>query len=191
VSRLIACSIFRDEIEALQREGELPHEVKYIPSMLHLNPSKLDLLLRKELLKRKDDPIALIYGDCCPSMLTFSQRDNIERPQVHNCCELLLGHERYIHHLREGAFFLMPEWVRKWRGIFLSYMKLNKSVAVDMMQHLHRYFLYLDTGVVPIPSEKLDKISGYFELPWRREGVDIRQHFLPALLASIKAQEDA
>jgi hypothetical protein len=191
VSTLIACSIFRDEIEALQREGALPYEVKYIPSMLHLNPPKLDLLLGKELLKRRDESIALIYGDCCPSMLAYSQRDNIERPQVRNCCELILGREHYVQHLRQGAFFLMPEWVRKWRNIFLSYMKLNKSVAVDMMQHLHRYFLYLDTGIAPIPREKLDKISGYFELPWRLEEVDIRQHFLPALLASIKAQEEA
>jgi hypothetical protein len=83
----------------------------------------------------------------------------------------------------------MPEWVRKWRGIFLSYLKLNKSVAVDMMQHLHRYFLYLDTAIVPVPKESLDQISDYFELPWRIEVVDIRQHFLPALLASIKRQE--
>jgi hypothetical protein len=187
---LIACSIFRDEIEALQKEGVLPYEVKYIPSMLHLNPTKLDLLLRKELIKRKDQSITLVYGDCCPSMLAFSQRDNIERPEVRNCCELVLGREIYMRHLRQGAFFLMPEWVRKWRGIFLSYMKLNKSVAVDMMQHLHRYFLYLDTGVTPIPKEKLDTITDYFELPWRIEEVDIRQHFLSTLLASIKTEEN-
>jgi hypothetical protein len=191
VSTLIACSIFRDEIEALQREGALPYEVKYIPSILHLNPAKLDLLLRKELIKRKGEPIALVYGDCCPDMLAFSQLDNIERPEVRNCCELILGREVYIQHLRQGAFFLMPEWVRKWRDIFFSYMKLNKNVAVDMMQHLHRYFLYLDTGIAPVPRQILDKISDYFELPWRLEKVDIRQHFLPALLASIKAQEDA
>ncbi|MEJ2693855.1 MAG: DUF1638 domain-containing protein [Candidatus Thiodiazotropha sp.] len=191
MSTLIACSIFRDEIETLKKEGMLPLEVKYIPSMLHLNPAKLDLLLQKELIKRKHEPIALVYGDCCPSMLTFSQSENIERPEVRNCCELILGRDGYMQHLRQGAFFLMPEWVRKWRGIFISYMKLNKSVAVDMMQHMHRYFLYLDTGIVPIPKEKLDKISNYFELPWRLEEVDIRQHFLSALLASIKVQEGA
>jgi hypothetical protein len=159
--------------------------------MLHLNPTKLDLLLLKELTKHKGEPIALVYGDCCPSMLAYSQRDNIERPEVRNCCEMILGRERYKHHLREGAFFLMPEWVRKWRSIFLSYMKLNKNVAVDMMQHLHRYFLYLDTGIAPIPRQTLDEISDHFELPWRLEEVDIRQHFLPALLACITAQEEA
>jgi hypothetical protein len=188
MTHLIACSIFKDEIEALKREGLLECEVKYIPSMLHLNPTKLDLLLYKELHKRKGEPITLVYGDCCPSMLSFTQRNNIERPAVRNCCELLLGREIYLQHLGKGAFFLMPEWVRKWRGIFLSYMKLNKSVAVDMMQHLHRYFLYLDTGIVSIPKEKLDKIADYFELPWQLLEVDIKQQFLSSLLANIKTQ---
>jgi hypothetical protein len=49
-----------------------------------------------------------------------------------------------------------------WRGIFLSYMKLNQNVAVDMMQHPHRYLLYLDTKILPIPRQTLDEISDHF-----------------------------
>jgi hypothetical protein len=33
---------------------------------------------------------------------------------------------------------------------------------VGMMQHLHRYFLYLDTKIVPIPRQTLDEISDHF-----------------------------
>ncbi|MEW8228215.1 MAG: DUF1638 domain-containing protein, partial [Candidatus Thiodiazotropha endolucinida] len=111
MTTIIACSIFKDEIEALKREGLLNHEVKYITSMLHLNPAKLDLLLHKELIKYKNENITLVYGDCCPTILGLSQRENVELTPVRNCCELLLGSERYLRYLKDGAFFLMPEWV--------------------------------------------------------------------------------
>ncbi|MES9829617.1 MAG: DUF1638 domain-containing protein [Candidatus Thiodiazotropha sp.] len=189
MTTIIACSIFKDEIEALKKDGLLDYEVKYITSMLHLNPAKLDLVLHKELVRHKNENVTLAYGDCSPTILGLSHRDNVELTPVHNCCELLLGNERYLRHLKDGAFFLMPEWVRKWRGIFVKFMNLEKDVAVDMMQHLHRYFLYLDTGVVPVPREKLDEISDYFELPWKIEKTDIKGNFLTALKETIEAQE--
>lgn len=189
MSICLCCSIFKNEIEAIKEEGLFDHEVKYLTSMLHLDPAKLETLLGKEIVKQGDNSINLIYGDCCPAMLDFSVRTNIKRTEVRNCCDLLLGKERYLKFLKDGAFFLMPEWVTRWKEVFLTYLKLNKSVAVDMMGHFHKYFLYLDSGKVPVPEEILNEISDYFEMPWKVEKIDLKENFLKTLHQTIKSEE--
>lgn len=188
MSICLCCSIFKNEIESLKEEGLFNHEVKYLTSILHINPRKLDTLLSKEIIKQGDKSITLIYGDCCPAMLDFSVKANIKRTEGRNCCELLLGKDTYMKFLKDGAFFLMPEWVTRWKEVFLTYLKLNKSVAVDMMGHFHNYFLYLDSGIAPIPEETLNEISDYFELPWKVEKVDLKKHFLKTLRETVEIE---
>lgn len=188
MSTCIICSIFKNEIESLKEEGLFNCKVKYLTSMLHLDPCKLDVLLGKEILKQGDQSITLVYGDCCPGMLDFSVKPNIKRTEGRNCCELLLGKETYKKFLKEGAFFLMSEWVTRWEEVFLTYLKLNKGVAVDMMGHLHNYFLYLDSGKVPVPEETLNEISDYFELPWKVVKVDLKKNFLKTLHKTMKLE---
>jgi len=190
MSICLSCSIFKNEIEALQEEGLLNCEAKYLNSMLHLNPAKMEVLLGKEILEQGDNSIVLIYGDCCPAMHDFSNKANVECTRGRNCCELLLGKETYLKFLKDGAFFLMPEWVERWKEVFLTYMKLNKSSAVDMMGHLHKYFLYLDSGKVTIPVETLNEISDYFELPWKVEKIDIKKNFLKILRKTMEIKGD-
>ena len=84
----------------------------------------------------------------------------------------------------------MPEWVERWEEVFLTFMKLNKSVAVDMMGHFHKYFLYLDSEKVPIPEETLNEISNYFELPWKVEKIDLKKHFLKTVQKTMKIMRD-
>jgi hypothetical protein len=186
----LCCSIFKNEIEILQDEGLLSLETKYLNSMLHMNPAKLELLLGKEIANRGNQPILLIYGDCCPAMLDFSTKTNVKRTEVRNCCEMLLGQKRYRELLKDGAFFLMPEWVVRWKEVFSTQLELNRDVAVDMMRHLHKYFLYLDTGTTPIPDEILNEISDYFELPCKIEKVDIKKNFLEVLRETLAATKD-
>ena len=188
MSTCLICSIFKNEIKFLKEEGLFNHDVKYLTSMLHIKPSKLETVLGKEIVKQGDKSIALIYGDCCPAMLDFSVKTNIKRTEGRNCCELLLGKETYMTFLKDGAFFLMPEWVTRWKEVFLTYLKLNKSVAVDMMGHFHNYFLYLDSEIVPVPEETLNEISDYFELPWEVAKVDLKKNFLKVLLETIKIE---
>ncbi len=83
-----------------------------------------------------------------------------------NCCELLLGREIYTSLIREGVFFLLPEWTRRWKEVFTRDLGLSQKNARDFMQEMHRRFVYLDTGIVPIPREEICEISHYCGLPY-------------------------
>ena len=41
----VACSVFRDELEALRKRGELDLPVRYLDSMLHMRPKRLETQL--------------------------------------------------------------------------------------------------------------------------------------------------
>lgn len=184
----ICCSIFKSEIEALKKQGLFNCEAKYIPSMLHMNPTKLEELLIREITELNGKPCVLIFGDCCPAILNLSSLPNVIRPDSRNCCELVLGKGVYLTLLKDGAFFLMPEWVRRWREVFFSFMKLNQSVAQDLMGHLHKHFIYIDSGYSDIPFETLDEISDFFQIPWQIEKVDLNENFLKTLNSSINSK---
>ncbi|MFH0966470.1 MAG: DUF1638 domain-containing protein [Methanobacteriota archaeon] len=83
-----------------------------------------------------------------------------------NCCELLLGKEAYKSLIREGVFFLLPEWTGRWKEVFTQELGLSQENAENFMQEMHRRLVYLDTGIVPIPLEKIHEVSHYCGLPY-------------------------
>lgn len=171
----LACSILRHEVEAMKESlgGEL--EVRYLGSMLHMAPELLDrqltgLLEAEQGMERE---VVLVYGDCCPRMLDLQDRPRTARTQGINCCELLLGRDRYRKLRAEGAFFLMPEWALRWRRIFEEELGLGPSNARSLMGEMHTRLVYLDTGLVPVPREALEEASAYTGLPWSILPVDL------------------
>lgn len=165
---VICCAVFKAEILAL-RERHWPNLViRFLSSMLHMRPdklaSRLDSQLEEDILH--EHKALLIYGDCCTQMADFTQRPGVIRVRGNNCCDLLLGSEMYRQLSHEGAFFLFPEWANRWRHIFSVELGLNKANAASLMGEMHRKLMYLDTGVLPVPTEDLNECSRYCGLPW-------------------------
>jgi hypothetical protein len=171
----LACSILRHEVEALKESLGRELEVRYLGSMLHMNPELLDRQLAGLLEAEQDSgrEVVLAYGDCCPRMLDFQAGPRIARTQGINCCELLLGRDRYRELRGAGAFFLMPEWALRWRRIFEEELGLGPSNARSLMGEMHTRLVYLDTGLVPVPREALAEASAYTGLPWSILAVDL------------------
>ena len=187
----IACSIFRREIEELQARGSLGVSVRYLGSMLHMVPAELglqlDALIQQEQAKGQD--ILLGYGDCCAHMLDLEQEPGISRLEGINCCEILLGRDRYHALRRTGAFFLLPEWAMRWRAILEEELGLTASNARDLMRDLHTRLVYVDTGFVPVPEAALEEASAFTGLPWEVLTVDL-DHLRAALRGAL-GQESA
>jgi hypothetical protein len=181
----IACSIFRKEIEALQQSGQLDVPVDFLNSMLHMVPAKLEARLQEAIgSARLPDPareVVLAYGDCCGHMDTFEAAPGTARTGGINCCEIILGTEAYRKLRREGAFFLMPEWARSWKQIFVGQLGLLGPCAKTFMQEMHSRMIYLDTGLVPVPHAILQEASEFLGLP-----VEILPVSLDPLLASLQ-----
>lgn len=165
---LITCSVFRAEVTRLWKTCWPDLTVPFQSSMLHMNPAKLgrrlETVVEKEL--RQGHRVVLIYGECFPGMAALESRPGVARTRGGNCAEMILGHDEYRRLLRDGAFFLLPEWAAQGDKYFKRDLGLNRENATSLMRDSHRKLLYLDTGVVPIPERGLQSVAGYCGLPW-------------------------
>ena len=165
---MVCCSVFRAEVTLLWKT-HWPHlRVPFQNSMLHMNPTKLGCRLQsvvdEEL--RKGNRVVLVYGECYPGLGVLESRPGVARTRGGNCAEMVLGRNQYRRLLREGAFFLLPEWAAQGEKYFKREMGLSRENATSLMQESHQRLLYLDTGVMPIPESGLEAVSHYCGLPW-------------------------
>jgi hypothetical protein len=191
---MICCSVLQAEVESLRQAHWPGHRLRFLPSMMHMHPeqlaSSLESILDGEL--KKGHGVVLIYGDCCARMTALEARPGVVRTRGKNCCELLLGPEEYRRLLQEGAFFLIPEWARRWKEIFSQELGLNRDNATSLMREMHRKLVYLDTGLAPAPETALKECAEYCGLPCEVRPVSLerlRQSIEEALLGSKKRGE--
>lgn len=177
---IIGCSIFRDEIAALAREGRIPWPVVKVNSMLHIYPVHLEMRLNKELKVYGERKIILLFGDCHARMDKHLSGTTI-RVEGINCCEIMLGADRYRQLRTEGAFMLLPEWLERWEEVFYRHLGLgNPKLAACFMNDFHTNITYIDTGLQTVPCEKLDIVSKHTGLPWKVENCSL-QHLSDAI----------
>jgi len=174
---MICCSVLQAEVESLCKAHWPVHKLIYLPSMLHMHPerlaSSLESVLDNEL--KEGHGVVLIYGDCCARMTALEALPGVVRTRGKNCCELLLGPEEYRRLLQEGAFFLIPEWARRWKEIFAKELGLNRDNATSLMQEMHRKLVYLDTGLAPAPETALKECAEYCGLPYEVQPVSLER----------------
>ena len=162
----ICCGVLQQEVESLQETGVICGEAVYPESMLHLAPNQLYRKLDR-LLHEINTPCILVYGTCCYGIHELAEQTGTPRVDATNCSEMLLGRTRYREMLREGAFFLLPEWAHRWHEVFQKQLGLSRTIAREMMQQSHSVLVYLDTGLAPIPYQELRACTEYLGLPYR------------------------
>ncbi|HET9569867.1 MAG TPA: DUF1638 domain-containing protein [Bacteroidales bacterium] len=163
---IIACSIFRKELEFLQSRRNMDVPIVYLDSMLHMQPVLLRKKLDETLQAYRDFKIILLYGDCHARMLDYEKNPNILRSPGINCCEILLGSEKYRSLRKEGAFILLPEWINRWKEVFVDYMGFkNAQTAKSFMGEMHHKLVFVDTGLHDRESLPFDEISEFLGLP--------------------------
>jgi hypothetical protein len=163
---IIACSIFRYELEQMVKGGKIKVPIVYLSSMLHMQPEKLQTLLDAKIEEYKNFRIILIYGDCHARMVDYEEQTNIVRTPGINCCEIILGKSKYRKIRNDGAFILLPEWSERWKEVFLASMGFKTSEAVkSFMAEMHKKIVYVDTGLVEKSNPLLNEISDFLGLP--------------------------
>lgn len=163
---IIACSIFRYELEHLQGIGKLDVPVVYLNSMLHMYPKELQILLDAKIEEHRNFRIILLFGDCHARMVDYEKDANIVRAPGINCCEIILGTEKYKKLRRDGAFILLPEWADRWKEAFIDYMGFKTSKAIKpFMSEMHKKLVYVDTGFQKKNNPLFEEISEFLGLP--------------------------
>ncbi|MCU7937242.1 MAG: DUF1638 domain-containing protein [Candidatus Thiodiazotropha sp. (ex Dulcina madagascariensis)] len=171
----LACSVFRPELTALVARGELDCRIRYLSSTMHMVPVKLDKRMQKLVgaERKRGHRVLMAYGDCHPHMHDLEQADDVVRTRGMHCGEILLGKKRYKELLREKAFLLLPEWAMRWREILTKLEDLDEASTIELLRERHDKFVYLDTGVVPIPVDEIRACAAYFDLPLEIEVVSL------------------
>lgn len=179
---IIACSIFKKEIKSLIESGQLTGSFTFVTSDLHMVPQQLEKVLEKLITPGS----MLCYGSCHSQMTEQQNKGYIHRLKGLNCCEIFLGRKTYQKLRAEGAFFLLPEWTMKWEHIFKELLGFSDSVlASEFMTEMHTKFIYLNTGISPIPIDTLEAISQYFSLPVEIIDIDL-VHLKSAIAEGLK-----
>ncbi|MBN1939248.1 MAG: diguanylate cyclase [Candidatus Aminicenantes bacterium] len=164
----IACSVFKPELEDLAARNALPEfSIRFFDSCLHMNPSGLQETLGKLIDEERGfgSRILVLLGDCAADTAALAEGPDIVRIAGANCGEMFLGKEEHKALVKDGAFLLFPEWLDRWREILLRFPGLDADLSRSMIRDMHSRFVYLDTGVRPVPGETLKECGEYFGLP--------------------------
>lgn len=187
---IIACSIFKNELEQLKAEGLQDFEIVYLDSMLHMNPSKLKDFLNKELEKLKHKKNIILYGDCHSHIMESENACNAKVNGI-NCCEIFLGGQRYKQLRKEGFFILLPEWLERWQEVFQKELGFsNDKVAKKFMNDFHTGMVYIDTGITEIPFKLLEELSQFTGLTYRIEPCSTKNLFCEIMKTRKKLADD-
>lgn len=161
----ICCGIFQAELALLAPVFPRLRMV-FADSMLHMRPDLLQDTIDDLLARHAPDKVLFIYGDCTPRIVELSRKAGYAKTEGINCCDIMLGRSEYRRLRKDGAFFFLPEWTVRWRDVFESELGFSDlRGAGDMLREVHSRLVYLDTGVMPVPSALLDEISRELKMP--------------------------
>ena len=164
----LACGVFRHELDALQAQGDIDFPIQYLDSVLHIYPKQLRNRLDSIITDHRETgcKILLLYGECHAYMCDQESLPGVYRVRGRNCAEILLGPDLYRTLQKEGAFIFLPEWTIRWREIFHKELGLDGETEQDFMKEMRTKLTYIDTGVIPVPTEHLQAASSAMGLPW-------------------------
>ena len=95
---LVACSVFREEIAHLIKQGELDAELAYVSKYFHVDYVLIEKNLRpvlKRAIERYPGNVILVYGDLClgmdDEMKKLAEEFGIVKIDALNCIDCILG----------------------------------------------------------------------------------------------------
>ena len=95
---LVSCSVLKEEIKKLVRQGELDAEMVFVSKYFHVNYAQIEKNLRpviENALKRFPGNVILVYGDLCLGMNNqmnkLAEEYGIEKIDALNCIDCQLG----------------------------------------------------------------------------------------------------
>ncbi len=189
--RLVGCGILRKEFELLPKSVKDRFSAQFLDSLLHMNPAHLEQSLISIKASQQDRGIVFLYGDCCPGMEELSSGEGKSRTAGLNCIEIYLGRDAYRKLRKEGTFFLMPEWARRWKEIFQRELGFETpESAREFMGASMTKALYIDTGSESIPEDELAEFAEYTGLPVSIQQVGT-EHLLEALDEAYRKLEES
>lgn len=171
---LLGCGILRKEVSFLIEKNGWPLDTDFLDSGLHVNFGKLAHELQTGILRNKGRDIVVFYGCCHPCMEKILETAHTFRTEGQNCVEMLLGRDKFMDELTNGAFFLIEEWALRWDEAIGETFGNNPGAVREIFQLSSKSLLCLRTPCSGDFEEAADAVSGKIGLPvrWLDVGLD-------------------
>lgn len=166
---VIACEVFRDELEVLAPG----REIIYLEQGLHRMPERLHESLADAIAGLEKDAapesITLVYGLCGGALAGLrAQRAELVAARVHDCLGLLLGKQPEVTEPGcKGCFYLSPGWVLHSRHPLLLHEDLverfDQEQADWVCAELYKGYgtlALIDTVPAPAQVENVWRATG-------------------------------
>ena len=189
---IIACGIFKDEIERLRADLGFPFKARYLGPGLHVDFDELKDALEEELKRASSDGsqgIIVAYGQCHPKMDAILKPYHAALMDCQNCVDAFISRQAVEKKAREGLFFyLSPGWLDAWKDIF---KRLGWDPEIARL-HMGSFkgSVYIDT--MKDAQEREEELLEFFDftnLPFTIMPMQL-DHFKSLIIKAIKSLED-
>jgi hypothetical protein len=157
---IVACDIFKREIEALTKgDSDIVHK-EYLEFALHVHPEEMRLAIIEKVnaLAGKVDAVFIGYATC-QKLCGLPLEVNVPAVMLDgdDCISVLIGPVEYAREksICTGTWFSSPGWAEQGMAAVIKELHLDSMVDegydpmyfVDMIFDSYRRCLYIDTGV--------------------------------------------
>lgn len=171
----ISCGIFQEELKHLAEKGLFDGNIIFLDAALHVNFDKLKAQLQHALDQAKETgaELRVIYGHCHPDIMDILDRYRAKKLAAGNCLEAMIGPDEMRRLNAEAkSFFLSVGWVNNWEKMFEMGKEDFNFDFKSMFEHYKR-IVVLDTGIIPVDEEKIQKFSAFTGLPVERKAITL------------------
>lgn len=155
---LIACPIFRHELEAVLEELGLAPRINYMHYSIHNNPMRMEEELQSSLeqVRTTGEDVRFLVGRHCKGkrdMTEVVEDCGGKIPQARNCIDILVGDELAKKLQKNRTSLMTPAWIR----MINQSIKEGHWSVTDARLNLGWYnkILILDTGVEALSDEQI------------------------------------
>lgn len=183
---IVACGIFKEELEAVCNQLGLTHHKFYLTPGLHVDLDKLKNKLTRKLKQIEDkyQHKVIIYGECHPQIDELAKNHGAERIEVRNCIDALLGDRKKELEKESNNFYISSGWLTNWQKIFVEGLGWDQT---DARMRFGRYdkIILINTGVREISDEEILEFYDYTQTPVETVDVDL-EHFKEVILDKLE-----
>ncbi len=174
---LVGCSILHQEVDYLIQKNNWSIQTHYLNSALHNYFNRLETELNQALaeeIQHGNNPL-VFYGSCHPLMERFLEKNKTCRTPGQNCVVMLLGYDRFMQELSQGAYFLLEDWALTWKPMITECFGSNIEVVREIFHTGHKYMLALKTPCSGEFTEAAQQAAEFVDLPLHWLEVDLNE----------------
>lgn len=170
---LLGCGILEKEVKFLIEKNGWAMDTEFLDSGLHVNFEALAEALQNGLERNAGRNVLVFYGCCHPHMEKMLETAHTTRTEGQNCVEMLLGPDKFMEELSNGAFFLLEDWALRWDEAIGKTFGDNPDVVREIFQLSNNYLLCLRTPCSGDFSEAAEAVGAKVGLPLHWMDVDL------------------